>query len=158
VALGHGGYGRAIDIATQGGPMNQELPNLPSPPDWERQASPPSPAQGRLKALGSSSPIFDVFRLEQGRGLRLVGELDLSTVPDLLAVLDAFPAGADLLDLADLSFMDLSGLHALEDHARTLESRPLVLRNVSAQVRRLFELTGADLNPDIELRSDGRRG
>jgi anti-anti-sigma factor len=104
-------------------------------------------------------PLFDVAPLEGDRGLRLVGELDLSTVADLATALDRLPDGAGVLDLKDLSFMDGHALHALERYARTRDGDgPLVLANASAQVRRLFELTGADRNPDIDLRSGGARG
>ena len=104
------------------------------------------------------SPILEVLPLEHGRGVRLVGELCLSSVGDLVTTLGTLPEAADVLDLGDLSFMDSSGLHAFEGYARSLESPPLVLQNAPAQVRRLFELTGAHLNPDIELQSDGRHG
>jgi anti-anti-sigma factor len=136
--------------------MTQQLPNSPLPSDW--RAQPPASRRGRLKALPPSKPILEVFPLEQGRGLRLVGELCLSTVGDLLEMLDTLPDGADVIDLGDLSFMDSSGLHAFELYARTLEPGPLVLRNPSPLVRRLFELTGAYLNPEFEVRSDDGRG
>lgn len=103
-------------------------------------------------------PILDVLPLEHGRGLRLVGELCLSSVDDLVAKLATLADGADVLDLSGLSFMDSSGLHAFEQHARTLESRPLVLQNPSAEVRRLLDLTGAYLNPDFDVRTGDRRG
>jgi anti-anti-sigma factor len=125
--------------------VSQLLPDLSSP-------------QGRPRALTPRSPILEVFRLEQERGLRLAGELCLSSVGDLLAILDTVPEDAEVLDLGDLTFMDSSGLHAFEQHARRLDSRPLVLRNPPAQVRRLFALTGAHSNPDLELRSEGDRG
>jgi len=100
---------------------------------------------------------FSVLPLDDGRGLRLVGELDLSTVPVLRAALDTLPVA--VLDLAELSFMDASGLHALEHYAGTLNgSAPLVLENASAPIRRLFEITGANLDPDLELRSGGADG
>jgi hypothetical protein len=55
--------------------------------------------------------------------------------------------------------MDASGLHALEEYAGSLNGTgPLELENVPAAVRRLFQITGADLDPDIELRSDPGRG
>jgi anti-anti-sigma factor len=90
--------------------------------------------------------------------VRLVGELDLSTVGEFCATLETLPAGANVLDLAELSFMDASGLHAVERYASSLNgARPLVLENVPTHVRRLFQMTGADLDPDIQLR-DGARG
>jgi anti-anti-sigma factor len=100
---------------------------------------------------GTRAPFF-VIPFDDGRGVRLVGELDLSTVGVLAAALDTLPVG--VLDLAELTFMDASGLHALEQYAGTLNgSRPLVLANVSPQIRRLFEITGAEHDPDIELRN-----
>ncbi|HET6867335.1 MAG TPA: hypothetical protein VFH80_15555 [Solirubrobacteraceae bacterium] len=49
--------------------------------------------------------------------------------------------------------MEASGLHAVEQYARAPDvGRPLQLENVSAPIRRLFEITGAIQNPDIELR------
>lgn len=101
---------------------------------------------------------FRVLPLAGAHGFRLVGELDLSTVGILRAALDALP-GANVLDLAELSFMDASGLHAFEQYAATLNGAgPLVLENVPAPVRRIFQITGAELDPDLELhdaRDDG---
>jgi anti-anti-sigma regulatory factor len=111
-----------------------------------------------LKAVSPGRPTLAVLPLEHGRGLRLAGELCLSTVGDLVAMLDTLPEGAGVIDVGELSFMDSSGLHAFEGYAARLEPRPLLLRNPTAQVRRLFELTGAYLNPAIELQSDGHRG
>ena len=133
--------------------MNHRRPHLPLPSD--REAHVPAPPQGTLTARMPGSPILEVSLLDQGGGLRLVGELCFSSVGDLLAMLDILPEGADVLDVGGVFFMDSSGLHAFEQYARRLEPRPLVLQNPSPQIRRLFELTGADLNPDIELRSDG---
>lgn len=96
--------------------------------------------------------------LQDAQGVRLVGELDLSTVPLLRAALEALPAGTNILDLAELSFIDASGLHAFEQYASSLNgAKPLVLENVPPRVRRLFQITGAELDPDIELR-DAPRG
>jgi len=111
-----------------------------------------------LRAVPQGGPILEVLPLEDGRGLRLAGELCLSTVGDLVAVLDTLPKGAGVIEVGELSFMDSSGLHAFERYAHSVEPGPLLLRAPTAQVRRLFELTGADLNPAIELESDGRRG
>ena len=134
--------------------MNQRRPHLQLPSD--REAHTPAPPQGRtLTARMPGSSILEVSLLDQGEGLRLVGELCLSSVGELVAMLGTLPDGAGVLDVGGLFFMDSSGLHAFEQYARRLESPPLVLRNPSPQIRRLFELTGADLNPDIELRSDG---
>lgn len=112
-----------------------------------------------MKPSAWNNPPFQALPREDAPGLRLVGELDLSTVGLLERALDALPGGADVLDLEELSFMDASGLRVLERHARSLDgSSPLVLENVPAHVRRLFELTGADRLPGIELASDAVRG
>lgn len=112
-----------------------------------------------MKPSASTHLPFHVLPLEHARGLRLVGELDLGTVHLLVTALDRLPDGADTLDLAELTFMDASGLHALERYAQTLDgSSPLVLENVPSQVQRLFELTSANLNPHIELRTGSVRG
>jgi anti-anti-sigma factor len=103
----------------------------------------------------SNNPLFQAVPLQRGRGLRLVGELDLSTVGDLRGMLATLPHGADVvtLDLADLSFMDSSGLRAVVEYAGTLNgSGPLVLDNVPGHIRRLLALTGVDGTPHIEVR------
>lgn len=114
--------------------------------------------RARPRTLPSSTPLFQVLPVEHGRGLRLVGELDLSTVAHLLAALARLPKDADVstLDLADLSFIDASGLHALEQYAESLDgARPLVLEHASAHVRRLFDVTGMSEDSRIELRDAG---
>ena len=104
-----------------------------------------------MKSTASTRTPFFVIPFDDGRGIRLVGELDLSTVRVLLAALDTLPVG--VLDLAELSFMDASGLHALEQYAGALNgSAPLVLENVPQPIRRLFEITGAAHDPDIVMR------
>jgi anti-anti-sigma factor len=73
--------------------------------------------------------------------LRLVGELDLATAPQVQARLAAH-RGRAILDLHQLTFIDSAGLRALVVSA--LERRPteaLVLRAPSAAVRRILELT-----------------
>ncbi|HKV66576.1 MAG TPA: STAS domain-containing protein [Gaiellales bacterium] len=112
-------------------------------------------------ALSSRNPLFHAVPAEHARAVRLIGEIDLSTVDDLRAMLDALSEDghAVALDLAEVTFMDSSGMHAFEAYAQTLNgSRPLVLENAPAHVHRLFELTGGDKNPNIELRSGDRRG
>jgi anti-anti-sigma factor len=74
------------------------------------------------------------------------GELDLSTVPTLRAVLD----GVDprhhriILDLGKVTFLDSMGVGLLVEAARRCESElcELVLRSPSERVRQVLQLTG----------------
>ena len=104
-------------------------------------------------------PFLTVFPLDDDGRVRLVGELDISTVEILHMALGTVADHAPVtFDLAGLSFMDVAGLHAFEHFARTRDGAgPVVLENVSAHIRRVFEISGADRNPDIELRMDGDR-
>jgi anti-anti-sigma factor len=76
----------------------------------------------------------------------LSGELDLATSPRLQAELravEASDAGEIVLDLADLSFIDSSGLRLIigaEARSRANGKR-LALRRAQAPVHRIFELT-----------------
>jgi phospholipid transport system transporter-binding protein len=111
--------------------------------------------------MSDSRPFFQALPLENTVGLRLSGELDLATVGDMRAQLAALPTNGHpvTLDLADLSFMDSTGLHMLEQYARTLNgTSPLVLDNVPRHVHRLFEITGVARSPHIELRRHAEHG
>lgn len=84
-----------------------------------------------------------------GRGvrLRLLGEIDMSTVPVLE---EAFTSAVDqasdrlIIDLSGVQFMDSSGLNALIRARNSMDDRglDLVISGVSEQVRRLFEVSG----------------
>ncbi len=83
----------------------------------------------------------------EGVRVRVVGELDISTVPELERVLDrlALPAhGRLLLDLDGVEFMDSTGLAAIvrAQNSADLNGHRLTVRASSTQVQRLFELTG----------------
>ena len=79
----------------------------------------------------------------------LSGELDLATTPMLNASLGSLASDGDgviVLDLQNLSFMDLSGLRALlQAKERCDPNGPgLVVMGASPTVRRLFEVTGTE--------------
>jgi anti-anti-sigma factor len=93
----------------------------------------------------------------ESRGLRLTGELDLSTTETLLKAVEeplASGEGDLLLDLSDLTFMDSSGLRVVIGLASQLEGRggKLVLKSPGPMVLRLFDLTGVTHLPNLELR------
>jgi anti-anti-sigma factor len=83
----------------------------------------------------------------QRRSVEVRGEVDLATAPDLEAVvrtaLEHAPDGV-VLDLAQLTFIDSSGLRALVALAKDADSRgtSLALRNLPRHAQRVLELTG----------------
>lgn len=92
---------------------------------------------------------FEVRRLADAEGvvLRLSGELDLASAPALEQQLEevahANPARL-LLDLRDLRFMDSTGLALMIRAQQSAEANGhrLAFRRGTAQVERLFELSG----------------
>jgi len=75
------------------------------------------------------------------------GEIDIASAPRLAAELrraEASDAELVVIDLADVEFIDSSGLHALLKGRERLarNGRRFSLARVSSQVRRLLELTG----------------
>jgi anti-anti-sigma factor len=80
------------------------------------------------------------------RVIRLRGELDIESAPELERVLlRSRPAGQRVvLDLAELKFMDSTGLRVLlRGRAAADEGRwEIGLRNVPPTIRRLFDMTG----------------
>jgi anti-anti-sigma factor len=77
--------------------------------------------------------------------MRVHGELDLATASQLRSRLDALIADADgpiLLDLADVTYLDSTGLCAILAANEDLDTQGRDLRVIKAsvQVRRIFEL------------------
>ena len=74
------------------------------------------------------------------------GELDMLTAPGLEDALALVERWGDpiVVDLCDLSFMDASGLHALENASKRARDRgrPFTVIRCPSSVRRLFKLTG----------------
>jgi anti-sigma B factor antagonist len=83
-----------------------------------------------------------------GAGDRVViavsGEVDLASAPQLEQCLLAHGDGDVTVDLARVSFLDSSGLHALVVARNHLRQRGHELRTINEQdhVRRAIELTG----------------
>jgi anti-anti-sigma factor len=94
------------------------------------------------------------FKIEErqeasGRRLTLTGELDIAAVPVLEERLEQLRADHAVvrLDLAQLQFIDSSGLHLLlrcAEHAREDGWAFEINRDVSSAVKRLFELAGVE--------------
>jgi anti-anti-sigma factor len=78
--------------------------------------------------------------------VRVSGELDLATAPTFVqevSALLAHPIDTMRLDLGTVSFLDSSGLRALDSIRRRAEEHDvrLLLESVPAQAQRLLELT-----------------
>ena len=93
-------------------------------------------------------------------GVRVEGEVDLSSAPALTEALDAALAetvGAFVIDLCDVEFFDSTGITALL-RARAIlgrEERELVIVCPPGAVRRIFELAGvAELLTFMDSRED----
>jgi len=82
--------------------------------------------------------------------VRLKGDIDLATAPNLRGRLDdLLSLGPENLriDLAEVAFMDSSGLNVLASahkHAHEIGGQ-MVLVNVPGQIRRVLSMTGLDL-------------
>src|SRR5437867_2565042 len=83
--------------------------------------------------------------IEPTRTLRLAGELDVLSAPEVTSFLEGQEQGdGDLVfDLSGLSFVDSSGVRALIRAADSLAGRGrLVLRSPTSTVWRVFDLMG----------------
>jgi ABC-type transporter Mla MlaB component len=86
-------------------------------------------------------------RVRAPETLRLAGELDYESADDLATVLDEHFSGPRRLDLADLSYVDVSAMRAL----RGPSGQPLTIAGASEPVRRLVDLLGWDTDPTVEV-------
>ena len=87
-------------------------------------------------------------------GLRLVGELDMSSAQALSDALTAMSVEGDLtLELSELEFIDSSGLHAMVHYAGSLNGNGsnLILSNPSAMTQRIFEIARVAEHPKIVI-------
>ncbi|MBV8463549.1 MAG: STAS domain-containing protein [Acidimicrobiales bacterium] len=89
------------------------------------------------------------FEVSGGRNgdtehLRLGGELDIASIADLQAALEATSATRLVLDLSGLTFIDSSGAAALvrAQQEAASEGRTVALRAPSKPVARVFGLLG----------------
>ena len=78
-------------------------------------------------------------------GLRLAGEIDAHTAPDLATAIGGLSGDVEL-DLSGVDFVDSSGLRVLIDAHQSVAGRgdELRLAQPSDAVRRLLEISGVD--------------
>lgn len=93
---------------------------------------------------------FSVSHVERdgdGACLRLAGELDLSTAPELTAAIDKLIAAGEtrvLLDLTDLTFCDSTGMAVFVrgDNRAAADGGWLRLTGANGRVERVLQVTG----------------
>lgn len=86
-------------------------------------------------------------RVDDGRMLRLAGELDFACADTLVSVLAGHFHGPLQLDLAELRYVDVAGMRAM----RGRTGQRLTISGASSSVRRLVGLLGWDTDPGVEV-------
>ena len=108
---------------------------------WRKRPRDAAPVSGR-------SPLgVDVTPAPFGVVVSILGELDIATVPHVTAALQDEPvaaAGAVVVDLTGVTFMDSTGLAALMSLKRDLDARGarLLIACPEGPARLLFDVTG----------------
>ena len=99
-------------------------------------------------------PTLELSPLIGKAGIKLAGEVDLATAPQLQDALANIRTESEvLLDLSDLTFMDSSGVSAILAFARSRNGAgALVMVDPPAEIERLFELTCLEQHPNVEVR------
>jgi anti-anti-sigma factor len=104
---------------------------------------------------GSNGRLHITLSLDP-QGLRVVGDLDRTTLPALTEALASIASGGSVfVDLSGLVFIDVGGLRALIMAAARMEGdHVLTLCFASPHVRRLLDLTGWHDAPRLRLDAD----
>ena len=107
------------------------------------------PAYNGHGSAGADAGDLEVIvsSLDSRHEVRLLGELDMSTAPQLrdeLARLASSGAGIVTLDLSDLAFIDSTGLSVLITALKLLRQHggELALRSPTPGTRKVLEITG----------------
>jgi hypothetical protein len=114
-------------------------------------ARPAPPAHGHFSISRRSDPVQ----------LVLAGEIDVSSVPALAAVLPdaADDAGVLHVDLADVYFCDLAALRVIigldlsSDPPEPRPVRPVVLHRLPASLEKILRIIGWDTAPGLTIDS-----
>jgi anti-sigma B factor antagonist len=100
--------------------------------------------------MDESRPFrIDTARLDHGHLVRVAGEVDLHSSPELREVFHALVSGAPpllVVDLAEVKYMDSSGVGTLVELKRLIERRggQVVLAALQPRVRSVFEIAQLD--------------
>jgi anti-sigma B factor antagonist len=90
---------------------------------------------------------MELLSIQRGSNIRLVGELDMSTAPELDEALRAAVehGGPILVDLSELRFIDSSGINVVVQAAMSLGGRGcLILHGEQDRIRRVLDLVQVD--------------
>lgn len=85
--------------------------------------------------------VLQITRIPEG--LQVEGEIDMASAPQLAEALSRLDRsdGRVVIDLAGVTFMDSTGLHAVLDEVASRNgSGPVVLRRPTRPVRRLLDI------------------
>ena len=99
-------------------------------------------------------PTLELSPLVDAIGIKLTGEVDIATAPQLTDALATVSTESEVhLELSELTFMDSSGLHAILAFAGSLNGGgPLVMLNPSDDIERVFAITALAQHPKIVVR------
>lgn len=93
-----------------------------------------------------STPDVPLAIAPTADGWALVGDVDAHTSPALAEALAGIGTGENVIDVAEVDFMDSSGLRVLVDASTRARAAggTLVLLAPNASLRRLIEITGLE--------------
>ena len=133
------GLGRGLTVEHDEGPGTRVRFTLPPDP-------PPTRGTDRRPPAVEPSPHAQLDL--SGGALRVAGELDLATVPDLrealLAALRALPDGPVVLDLTGVTYLASAGVSLLAEVVGLLPDRLSLRAGPDGPVGRVLRLTGLD--------------
>ena len=97
-----------------------------------------------LRYINGMSPVSHLTITDVDGGWILAGEIDGASSTALATTLSQLKPGQTTLDIAEVSFMDSSGLRVLVDASvrATADGGSLVLLNAQSAIRRLVTVSG----------------
>jgi anti-anti-sigma factor len=109
-----------------------------------------------------AAPNFRIETTSTGSGttIKLAGELDSATCPELIEQFDQLVAAGEsgqvILDLADVSFIDSAGMRAIVVIERSAKERhvPLAIRPAAGPIGDLLQITGIGERVALSPQSD----
>jgi anti-sigma B factor antagonist len=102
--------------------------------------------------------MLEITRTEEPKGLRIEGDVDLSTVEKFrMALAPMVHDGGDIvLDVSDMQFIDSSGAQVLIGALEDLDDRGrLLLVRPRRMVVRMVKVMGLERFENLEVREDG---